>query len=124
MLKVSSNENRIKTTRKGIVVDINQTMNSQNLGIDFNPSGSHKPLSNERPDSAKTVETMGRENAAPAQPDAATVSISKQGRAAAAAIDFYAMEENISKLTALGSTDEFARSHAAVSYANVKEFLS
>ena len=103
-------------------MDINQTMNSQNLGIDLNPSGSHKPLPNERPDSAKTAGTMGSENTAHAQPDAATVSISKQGRAAA--IDFYAMEKNLSKLTALGSTDDFAKSHAAVSYANVKEFLS
>lgn len=105
-------------------MDINQTMNSQNLGIDLKPPGSHKPLSNERPDSAKAAGTMGSENAAPAQPGAATVNISREGRAAAAAIDFYAMEENLSKLTALGSTDEFARSHAAVSYANVKEFLS
>ena len=105
-------------------MDIKQTMNSQNPGIDLNPSGSHKPLSNERPDSAKTVGTMGSENTAPAQPGAATVSISKEGRAAAAAIDFYAMEENLSKLTALGSSGEFARSHAAVSYANVKEILS
>jgi len=107
--------------RKGIVVDINQNIKSQNHGHDLNQLNRQNILSNERPAGSKAKEA---EPSTPVQVGSARVNLSKEGLAAAAEFDFEAMDENLSKLTATGNSKGFANSHGAISYAKVKELLS
>lgn len=99
-------------------MDINQNINSQKTANDLSQFG----LKNHFPDKGSSASKgTGKENST--TPGSATVSLSKEGRAASFTVDFNATAYNLSKLNGFKNSDSFAKAHSSISYEKVKNLL-
>ena len=100
-------------------MDINQNINSQKNTTDLSQLNLPKHL----PENKTVPQGAGSEISTDTALGASTVSLSEKGRAASFTFDFNATTDNLLKLNALGNSKSFAKTHASISYENVKTLL-
>jgi len=101
-------------------MDINQDIDHQKHAIDLTNLNLSKHLPENRTSTPKRVNSK---ISIDSSPDASTVSLSEEGRAASSTFDFNATADNLLKLEIFGKSKAFAKAHASISYENVKKLL-
>ncbi len=99
-------------------MEINQ--NRQKSVIDLTQYPLQKPPADE---GATSLQGTVKEISSGVPRGSSAVSLSQEGRTASLTFDFGATTDNLAKLDALANPESFTRSHASISYENVKNLL-